>query len=114
MTIVLLEFHQQHGRFPASIEDQDQVWTIYESLANQHQMPVERFSPVDIRKLSQIAEADIVPVCAIMAGILGQEIVKSLSKKDEPIQNFFYFDGQTGAGITRRIPEQSPEPVAAP
>lgn len=48
-----------------------------------------------------MAGVDLVPVCAILAGILGQEIVKAISQKDEPICNYFCFDGATGT--VRRI-----------
>lgn len=51
--------------------------------------------------LAQVSGVDLVPVCAILAGILGQEIVKAISQKDEPICNYFCFDG--GAGTVRRI-----------
>lgn len=44
---------------------------------------------------------DIVPVCAILAGILGQEVIKAISQKDEPVCNFFCFDG--GVGTVRHI-----------
>ncbi|KAG7382957.1 SUMO-activating enzyme subunit 1 [Phytophthora pseudosyringae] len=58
-------------------------------------------SPNDLQALVRVAEADLVPVCAIVAGILGQEVIKAISQKDEPICNFFCFDGVTGT--VRRI-----------
>ena len=53
--------------------------------------------------LAATATAELVHVSAIMGGILGQEVVKAISQKDLPICNFFYFDGKTGAGTSRRI-----------
>lgn len=53
------------------------------------------------RALVRVADADLVPVCAIVAGILGQEVIKAISQKDEPICNYFCFDGVTGT--VRRI-----------
>ena len=39
------------------------------------------------------------PTAAIVAGVLGQEIIKAISMKDKPHRNFFFFDGLKHAGI---------------
>ena len=53
------------------------------------------------RALVRIAATELVPICAIVAGIMGQEVIRAMSQKDEPICNFFCFDGATG--IVRRV-----------
>ncbi|ETO76461.1 hypothetical protein F444_08145 [Phytophthora nicotianae P1976] len=58
-------------------------------------------SPDELQALLRVADADLVPICAIVAGIMGQEVIKAISQKDEPICNFFCFDGVTGT--VRRI-----------
>ena len=35
---------------------------------------------------------DVGPACAIMGGLIGQEIVKSIARKKEPFQNVFVLD----------------------
>ena len=42
---------------------------------------------------------ELVPICAIVGGIVSQEIIKIVSKKDDPIVNSLYYDGLSGAGI---------------
>jgi ubiquitin-like 1-activating enzyme E1 A len=49
------------------------------------------------------AGAELAPVCAVMGGIVGQELIKCISGKDEPVNGFFFFDGLTGAGVVRTI-----------
>lgn len=44
------------------------------------------------------AGVEFVPVAAVVAGQLGQEVVKLLSGKDEPLENVFLFDGMGGGG----------------
>lgn len=39
------------------------------------------------------------PVCAIIGGILGQEVIKAISGKGDPLKNFFFFDAFDGKGI---------------
>ncbi|XP_033928066.1 SUMO-activating enzyme subunit 1 [Melopsittacus undulatus] len=43
--------------------------------------------------------SEMAPVCAVVGGILGQEVVKALSQRDPPHNNFFFFDGIKGNGI---------------
>ena len=38
-------------------------------------------------------------VCAVVGGILAQEIVKVLFQRDPPHNNFFVFDGMKGNGF---------------
>ncbi|EEY66754.1 SUMO-activating enzyme (SAE), putative [Phytophthora infestans T30-4] len=58
-------------------------------------------SPDELQTLLRVADADLVPVCAIVAGIMGQEVIKAISQKDAPVCNFFCFDGVLGT--VRRI-----------
>ncbi|XP_057695203.1 SUMO-activating enzyme subunit 1 isoform X2 [Corythoichthys intestinalis] len=43
--------------------------------------------------------SEMSPVCAVVGGVLGQEIVKALSQRDAPHRNFFFFDARKGNGI---------------
>ena len=45
------------------------------------------------------------PVCAITGGILAQEIIKAVSKKDEPHNNFFFYNGVDSSAIIEKIGE---------
>lgn len=38
---------------------------------------------------------DFSPVCAIVGGILGQEVLKAISEKDLPVNNVLSFDGHS-------------------
>lgn len=48
-------------------------------------------------------DGQLVPVCAIIGGIVSQEIIKIVSKKDAPIVNSFYYDALSGAGIIENM-----------
>ncbi|KAH1115037.1 hypothetical protein J1N35_008415 [Gossypium stocksii] len=43
------------------------------------------------------------PVCAIIGGILGQEVIKAISGKGDPLKNFFFFDAMDGKGLIEDI-----------
>ena len=43
-------------------------------------------------------DAPLAPVAAVVAGVLGSEVVKAVSGKGEPTNNVFVFDAATGEG----------------
>ncbi|XP_075771223.1 SUMO-activating enzyme subunit 1 [Pelodiscus sinensis] len=47
--------------------------------------------------------SEMAPVCAVLGGVLGQEVVKALSQRDPPHNNFFFFDGMKGSGVVERL-----------
>ena len=46
---------------------------------------------------------DISPVCAILGGVVGQEMIKAVSKKDTPHNNFFFFNSNDFSGVVENI-----------
>ncbi|XP_061168662.1 SUMO-activating enzyme subunit 1-like [Saccostrea echinata] len=47
--------------------------------------------------------AELSPVCAIVGGVMGQEIIKAVSLKDQPHDNFFFYNGIEGSGLVDKI-----------
>jgi ubiquitin-like 1-activating enzyme E1 A len=56
--------------------------------------------PALFEKLKQSVGLDFCPVGAIVGGILGQEIIKGSTGKEEPISNFFVFSADSSEGNT--------------
>ncbi|ETW02167.1 hypothetical protein H310_05736 [Aphanomyces invadans] len=98
---LLLEFVEAHHEFPTAATTAEFVALAKSQLEGQG-LP-GFFDDHQLATLAATAEADVVPVCAIVAGILGQEVIKAISMKDEPLNNYFFFDGATGEGTVRRI-----------
>lgn len=42
------------------------------------------------------------PVCAIIGGVLAQEIVKGISQRDEPISILFIYDTVSGTRVVSK------------
>ena len=55
------------------------------------------------RTMSTTAAHEISPVCAVVGGMLAQDILKALAAREAPIANFFTFDGSTGGGTVCRL-----------
>jgi ubiquitin-like 1-activating enzyme E1 A len=46
---------------------------------------------------------EFAPVCAVVGGMLAQDILKALGAREAPLANFFTFDGSTGGGNVVRM-----------
>lgn len=46
---------------------------------------------------------ELSPVCAVVGGILAQDVIKVVSEKGMPIINFFLFDGNLCTGVVEHI-----------
>lgn len=56
----------------------------------------EALSKESLETLAKIATAEVTPVCSVLGGILGNEIIKAISGKGEPANNTLLFDGVSG------------------
>ena len=55
------------------------------------------------RTMAITAVHEISPVCAVIGGMLAQDILKALAARESPIANFFTFDGTLGGGTVVRM-----------
>ncbi|GFY38312.1 SUMO-activating enzyme subunit 1 [Trichonephila inaurata madagascariensis] len=46
---------------------------------------------------------ELSPVCAVVGGVMANEIIKGITRRGDPIHNFFLFDGETCTGATEAI-----------
>ncbi|XP_013887816.1 SUMO-activating enzyme subunit 1 [Austrofundulus limnaeus] len=95
---VLLKFRTDKGRDPdpESLAEDSQLLRqirddVLEALALSSDLLNDDFISYCFSELS--------PVCAVVGGVLGQEVVKALSQRDAPHRNFFFFDGRKGHGV---------------
>jgi len=42
--------------------------------------------------------AELSPVCAVVGGLGAQEIVRAICRNEEPLKNFFTYNGVDGGG----------------
>ena len=68
----------------------------------------------DVQTVAQQWGMELSPVAAVLGGVIGQEVVKALSCKDEPLCNVFVFDGRDGTGAVAAFPKCSPDRLSAP
>ncbi|KAI8978844.1 hypothetical protein BD414DRAFT_421743 [Trametes punicea] len=56
-----------------------------------------------IDTMATTAAHELSPVCAVVGGLLAQDILKALAAREPPIANFFTFDGNLGGGTVVRM-----------
>jgi len=54
-------------------------------------------SDEELKSLASIIHAEMSPVCAVMGGVIGNEIIKAITGKGEPANNVLLFDGIEGS-----------------
>lgn len=55
-------------------------------------LPAETLSAEAVDALAPLAAPALAPVCAILGGLIGQEVIKVISAKDTPVDNFLVLD----------------------
>jgi ubiquitin-like 1-activating enzyme E1 A len=82
----LLEYVKQQRKWPDANHAVDFSETII-------QWTKETSPSLIDQELAKIATVEIAPVCSVLGGILGNEIIKAISGKGEPANNTILFDG---------------------
>lgn len=59
--------------------------------------------PDDVLEQYAVGEAELPPVNGVVGGILANEILKAVSKKGEPLNNFFFFMLSDGIGSSECV-----------
>jgi len=91
----LLEYQHQTNEWPSKGNADDfvhvvQAWVKHEAIALKD---LECFQEETLRKWAALARAEVSPVCAVLGGLIGNEVIKVISGKGEPANNALLFDG---------------------
>ncbi|KAJ6663643.1 hypothetical protein lerEdw1_009722 [Lerista edwardsae] len=95
---VLLKFRMEKGRDPSpknSAEDAEALLQLRTDVLGSLGVGADLLPD----EFASCCFSEMAPVCAVVGGVLGQEVVKALSQRDPPLNNFFFFDGMRGSGV---------------
>ncbi|XXG41565.1 hypothetical protein AAC387_Pa01g2004 [Persea americana] len=101
---VIEGFEQAEGRNPGetSLADLPRVLVLRKELCEAQSLNESQI-PVGLLERLLAGTREYPPVCAILGGILGQEVIKAISGKGDPLKNFFLFDVVDGKGVIEDI-----------
>jgi len=94
---VLLEFRDKHKRNP-KMDDLETLKELKNEVCQKINAPTNKVND----ELLRVAHP-LNPACAIVGGVLAQEIIKCISKQDAPFNNFFFFVPDECSGIVEKI-----------
>ncbi|CAI2176957.1 7770_t:CDS:2 [Funneliformis geosporum] len=95
--LILWKFQQEEKRLPASNDDDiRKLKSLRDSLLTSNGIRVSTVTDEFLEMLSLNAQAELSPVCAIMGGLLAQDILNALSRRELPINNLFIYNGHIG------------------
>jgi len=104
----LHQFRRTEGRLPKGSDPQDvqKMHEISQQMLKERGLPADFVNSEYVNQLTANATSELSPVCAILGGILGQEVIKVLSGKEDPLSNFFFYNALAARnpGETARIP----------
>ncbi|PSN57757.1 SUMO-activating enzyme subunit 1 [Blattella germanica] len=95
---VLLNFRTKHGRNPSPkkrAEDSAELLKLRDEVLDQFEVPKDKV-PDDM--FSNVY-AEVSPVCAIVGGVMAQEIIKTVSQREAPHNNMFFFNPVEQIGL---------------
>lgn len=109
----LWDFERQYSRLPShSRED----LTLYTSLANEKllelQMPAETLKADFLRSFLQNIGSELSPTAAFVGGRLSEDVINVLGKREQPLQNMAFFDGENFEGPIYALHPIFPEDTA--
>ncbi|KAJ4974645.1 hypothetical protein NE237_007819 [Protea cynaroides] len=102
---VIEGFEESEGRNSGevSISDLPCVLKMRNELCKKQSLNESHIPDSLLERLLLAGTSEHPPVCAIIGGILGQEAIKAISGKGDPLKNFFFFDAEDGKGIIEDI-----------
>ncbi|XP_022102923.1 ubiquitin-like modifier-activating enzyme 6 [Acanthaster planci] len=92
----LQQFREDHGRLPGvrSIEDSNILIEIAKQLNDKLDNPLNPLDEESLRRISLTAEGCFAPLTATMGGIIAQEVLKALTGKFTPINQWLHLDAR--------------------
>lgn len=114
---VCVDFEQQHGRFPTAA-DLPQLQTAARELAAaaraeavseagggavSRDLIPEDVMPAETLEEYVLGTAELPPVNAVVGGVLANEVLKAVSKRGEPVNNFFFFSLADNVGLIESL-----------
>jgi len=99
---ILFEFVAQSGNKPRPANKEQDIEKLKElrtSTLEKIKIPVTKVSD----EMLGLLFGELSPVCAVVGGVVAQEIIKAISNKDAPHNNFFFYNPVESCGVVETI-----------
>lgn len=92
----ILEFQHQTHSWPSTANADDFVHIVQQWIKDQEDaslLELECLKEPALKQLAATAMAEMSPVCAVLGGVIGNEVIKGISGRGEPANNVILFNG---------------------
>jgi ubiquitin-like 1-activating enzyme E1 A len=98
----ILEYVEQKKVWPSILSVEDFVETVTKWIKERSPNLVDHIDlqPKALERLAKVASSELAPVCSVLGGMLGTEVIKAISGKGEPANNTILFDGASCKAFT--------------
>lgn len=99
---VLFNFQSETGHSPRPNEretDLTQLKEMRDQTLENLSVPTTKITD----EMLNLLFAELSPVCAIVGGVLAQEVIKAISNKDAPHNNYFFYNPLESCGVVETI-----------
>ncbi|KAI6114358.1 hypothetical protein F5141DRAFT_706631 [Pisolithus sp. B1] len=105
--LALWEYQKiKDGKVPDSVDAAPELLSIANAMLTEAEVNPQVLSTMPSELIESVctsAAHEFSPVCAVVGGLLAQDILKALAAREAPIANFFVFDGNSGSGTVVRM-----------
>nr|POE78461.1 dna damage tolerance protein rhc31 [Quercus suber] len=106
----VFDFQRVHARLPGhTSQDLVAFTTLATERSRELQLPPETLRAGFLRSFIQNIGAELVPTAAFVGGRLSEDVINVLGKRQQPIQNFALFDGDSLDGRIYSLYSPPPE-----
>ncbi len=104
----IMEYHKLTGSWPTeeNADDFSQLISNWIGETSPELLKQDSFSGKELKQIARMAGAEVSPVCAVVGGIIGNEVIKAISGKGEPANNTILFDGVSCKAWTFLVQEK--------
>ena len=91
----ILEYVERQKEWPSEQKSDDFCQTIRQWIQESSPSLIdhELLTEAALKSLAKVATSEVAPVCAVLGGIIGNEVIKAISGKGEPANNTLLLDG---------------------
>ncbi len=101
---MLWAFQAREHRRPTSPADDTALLALKTAHLPRHHQVDPAFLPDDVLlRLARTQGLEIMPACAILGGLIAQEVLKVLSGRDAPFHNFLALDCLDAEGVVMKL-----------
>jgi ubiquitin-like 1-activating enzyme E1 A len=105
-SLLLYMWSGEHGRRPYGLtsDEQARLVELKNAFLKKHNLRDNFLTDDFLLETARTAGAELSPICAIVGGILGQQVIKVISAKGEPeVHNLFFYDARSALGSVEAI-----------